>query len=175
MRTNSKKSAEVNKKELKAARRDLVVQVEIGKSTFRFEKDIFNLSEDNIAELNEQITTIAPDIAYVGQALGTAEKFLAETELAYELWRAQKFAFYDRAVTEKGKAAFSTEGQKERALIQDETKAYEEHQKKIAVANYLCRLLKSYMSAMDAKYRLSQTLCSNLRPEREAYGHEGRN
>lgn len=168
----SVQKASKSKKAVKAAveRASKEAVVEIAGEKFSFPPDIFNLEQHNIGILNEQITHLPADIAYVGTAYAKAQQALARKETAVEMWTAEKLLAFDLARDDKDKRMFTSEGAKKNAMMVQYGKQYEALHEELADLEYVVNLMKVYKDAIEAKYLLSQTLSANIRMERTAYG-----
>lgn len=138
--------------------------MEIGSKKFQFQTDLFDLETQIIGTLNEQISDIPANFAYVSQALAEAERVQAQAELAMDLFMAEKLSLYSEE---------KTEGAKRAKVLTHWTKEHTEKSTALQEANHMVRVIKGYRDGMESKYQLAQTLSANLRTERESFGKMG--
>lgn len=149
---------------LDEAKKVLRLSLNVAGKIYKFDPDLFGLEIHNIGQLNEQIAKIPGYIAYVGQVLGEAEKFLAREETARDVWLADKMLSY---ADEKSESAKTTK-------VRTHHKAdYTRWQVRAQEAAGVVAMLKAYKSGLDAKFALSQTISANIRLERESYYYRG--
>lgn len=114
--------------------------------------------------LNEQISDIPANFAYVSQALAEAERIQSQAELDLDLFMAEKMSLYS---DEK------TEGAKRAKVLTHFPKEHSAKTTALQEANHMVRVIKGYRDGIESKYQLAQTLSANLRTERESFGKMG--
>lgn len=146
---------------MKEAKKFLMLKVEIGEIVYEFEKDMFDLNQNNLGILNEQICKIPGYVAFVVEAHSEAEKQLAKKETQFEVWVAQRIVKY---FSDK---EFKAEKDKMNNLIASFTKEYNDFRDDIYELKKLVKVLDAYRKGIDAKLQLAQTLSANTRIERD--------
>ena len=152
--------AKVN--EIDRAKKNFIFKIKIGEKTYNFEQHLFDLSDNNIAELNKQISEIPSQIAWTGQVLGEAEAWLSGLKTAFDLWKSARMSTNDYQNEKSEKA-------KEQRVKEDFSKEWDKHAAKVTEAEKIVRILKSYQAGVEAKHSLSQTLAANQRAERDSW------
>ena len=151
-------------KRMREAQKSLQLKLVIGDYQYEFEADMFNLNQHNLPTLSEQITKIPGNIAFIVEAHAEVNKNLHRLETEFEMWQAVTSNKY-----------FADERYEKTKISMTMTrfhKEWVEYTSKIRAAKKLLGVLKAYEKGMDAKYQLAQTLCANLRAERESWERE---
>ena len=136
------------------------VTVKVLGKEYILEKEILCLDNLNLSILNEQISRIAGEFAFIGSLLSKAVRELDEAEIRYKGWRATQLSLFSDLKSEKAK---------ETAIINMASGVVSKHECHIADLKYNCEMLRVYKQGIEIKYQLSQTLSANLRAEREKY------
>lgn len=151
---------------MQSAKKSLLLSLNIGEISYKFEADMFDLDSRSIPNLSDQISKIPSYVAYVIEAHGQAEKELAKKSTSFDVWLAKEFiklsAGSDKKIAETAK----------RNLVagnKGTSKKYEEKLDEITELKKLVSVLNAYRKGMDAKLQLAQTLSANMREERESY------
>lgn len=156
-------------KTLKGVKDILQGSIRVGDDKYIFATDIFDLDRRNLAELNEQIIRIPGNVAYVVEAHGRAEDYLARTQALFDFW----FARMANQFCSDSKEFRSESGK--HTFLQGHattTKKYIEYKDEILAAKKVASTLKAYREGMTAKLQLAQTLSANIRTERDSYARD---
>jgi citrate synthase len=148
------------KKFLETIKTTVVYEVNIGKQTYYFDPDMFDLDIHNLGILNEQIARIPGYFAYIGIALSEIEKKVNSMKSAYEFYIAEKLAEFFNEKTESAKL---------NKVRQRYKKQLEEKLNLIQEEERIMRIIKTYKESLEAKFNLAQTLSANLRDERSKF------
>lgn len=147
-------------KDMKDAKKALHLSLDIGNITYKFDPDVFDLDHVNLPNLSEQIGKIPGHVGYIIEAVGEAEKYLAEMENKFEIWKAQNIVkFFVDLKAEKDKL---------NNLISSKPDEYNEFESKVQDARKIVAVLKAYSKGIEAKFQLAQTLSANIRVEADA-------
>lgn len=149
---------------LKNAKKHLVPKLEVNGVIYEFDQKLFDLSHFNLTELNEQVSNVPAQMAWVGQVLAKADEYVKKIQMEFKIWKVEKMmAFADE----------KTEGAKENKVMVNHVGEWRKQSKIIREAEMDMRILKAFREGLEAKKELSQTISANNRAERSAFASGG--
>jgi hypothetical protein len=122
-------------------------------------------------EIRTALDRVTPKFAFWSSKLADLSKVIRETETAYEMWFAEKYAAASGRWTE-AKSRYIAEGTKRNEVILNNVKEYKKWQSDLSELSFVKDKMSLLVKSFEMQSRMLQTIASLMKTEMGMLGKE---